>query len=54
MKTTSNKLAARIRFDAKRFRSLKQEILQLDYFCKGTVFAYSGPSGPLIPFEVVH
>jgi len=37
MKTTSNKLAARIRFDAQRFRSLKQEILQLDYFCKGTV-----------------
>jgi hypothetical protein len=38
METTSKpKLAARIRSDARRFRSLKQQILRLDYFCKGTV-----------------
>ena len=38
MKATSKtKLAALIRFDAQRFASLKREIVQLDYFCKGTV-----------------
>ena len=38
MKATSNtKLAAVIRSDAQHFASLKQEIAQLDYFCKGTV-----------------
>jgi hypothetical protein len=31
------KLAALIRSDAQRFESLKREILQLDYFCKGTL-----------------
>src|SRR5712692_3347856 len=31
------KLAALIRSDAQRFESLKREIVQLDYFCKGTV-----------------
>jgi hypothetical protein len=38
MKTTpTTKLAALIRSDAQRFESLKREIIQLDYFCKGTV-----------------
>lgn len=38
MKATSKtKLAALIRSDAQRFESLKREIVQLDYFCKGTV-----------------
>ncbi len=38
MKATSKaKLAALIRTDAQRFESLKQEIVQLDYFRKGTV-----------------
>ena len=38
MKATSpTKLAALIRSDAQRFASLKQEIVHLDYFCKGTV-----------------
>ena len=31
------RLAARIRSDAQNFESLKKEIVQLDYFCKGTV-----------------
>jgi len=31
------KLAALIRSDAQRFESLKREIVQLDYFCKGTL-----------------
>ena len=31
------RLAALILSDAQRFASLKQEIVQLDYFCKGTV-----------------
>jgi hypothetical protein len=31
------KLAALILSDAQRFAALKQEIVQLDYFCKGTV-----------------
>ena len=38
MKTTSNrKLTTLIEKDAQRFESLKQELMQLDYFCKGTV-----------------
>ena len=38
MKTPSKaKLAALIRSDAQRFESLKREIVQLDYFCKGTL-----------------
>jgi hypothetical protein len=38
MKANSqNKLATRIRSDTQRFESLKREIVQLDYFCKGTV-----------------
>jgi hypothetical protein len=38
MKATSKtKLAARILSDAQRFESLKQEILQLHYFSKGTL-----------------
>ena len=38
MRTTSNqKLTILIRQDAQRFESLKQEVTQLDYFCKGTV-----------------
>jgi len=38
MRTISNqKLTALIRQDAQRFESLKQEVMQLDYFCKGTV-----------------
>ncbi len=38
MKATSKaRLDALIHSDAQRFESLKQEIVQLDYFCKGTV-----------------
>src|ERR1700746_1905279 len=38
MKANSQtRLAIRIRSDAQRFESLKREITQLDYFCKGTV-----------------
>ena len=38
MKATSQaRLAALLLSDAQRFESLKQEIVQLDYFCKGTV-----------------
>jgi|SRR5450631_1156358 hypothetical protein len=38
MKAASKaKLAALIRSDAQRFESLKREIVQLDYFCKGTL-----------------
>ena len=38
MRTISNqKLTTLIRQDAQRFASLKQEVMQLDYFCKGTV-----------------
>jgi hypothetical protein len=38
MKATSKaKLVALIRADAQRFDSLKREIVQLDYFCKGTL-----------------
>ena len=38
MKATSKaRLAALILSDAQRFAALKQEFLQLDYFCKGTV-----------------
>jgi hypothetical protein len=36
-KTSKEKLAALIRQDAQRFESLKQEVMRLDYFCKGTV-----------------
>ena len=34
---SSLRLTTLIRRDAQRFQSLKREILQLDYFCKGTV-----------------
>lgn len=34
---SSRKLATLVRRDAQRFESLQREILQLDYFCKGTV-----------------
>jgi hypothetical protein len=38
MRTISKpRLALLIQSDAQRFLSLKQEILQLDYFCKGTL-----------------
>jgi hypothetical protein len=38
MRQTSNRrLATLIRHDAQRFESLKREIVQLNYFCKGTV-----------------
>jgi hypothetical protein len=38
MKAVSKaRLAALILSDAQRFAALKQEIVQLDYFCKGTV-----------------
>jgi len=38
MRKTSNQLSTTlIRQDAQRFESLKQEVMQLDYFCKGTV-----------------
>jgi hypothetical protein len=36
-KTSNHKLTILIRLDAQRFESLKQEVMQLDYFCKGTV-----------------
>ena len=36
-KTSNQKLTTLIRLDAQRFESLKQEVMQLDYFCKGTV-----------------
>ena len=35
--TTKARLAALIRSDAQRFESLKRQLVQLDYFCKGTV-----------------
>ena len=35
--TSKAKLAALILSDARRFEALKQQIVQLDYFCKGTV-----------------
>lgn len=35
--TPKTRLAALIRSDADRFAALKREIVQLDYFCKGTV-----------------
>jgi len=35
--TSKAKLATIILSDAKRFAALKRQILQLDYFCKGTV-----------------
>ena len=35
--TSQAKLAALILSDAQRFEVLKRQILQLDYFCKGTV-----------------
>jgi hypothetical protein len=35
--TSKGRLATLIRQDAQRFESLKREIVQLDYFCKGTV-----------------
>jgi hypothetical protein len=34
---SKGRLATLIRRDAQRFESLKREIVQLDYFCKGTV-----------------
>ena len=34
--TSKAKLAALILSDARRFEALKQQIVQLDYFCKGT------------------
>jgi hypothetical protein len=34
---SKQKLVTLIRQDAQRFESLKQQIMQLDYFCKGTV-----------------
>jgi hypothetical protein len=36
-KTSNPKLAALVRQDEQRFESLKQQLMQLDYFCKGTV-----------------
>ena len=36
-KISSQKLTILIQRDAQRFASLKQEVMQLDYFCKGTV-----------------
>lgn len=36
-KLSNQKLTTFIQRDAQRFESLKQEVLQLDYFCKGTV-----------------
>jgi hypothetical protein len=36
-KISNQKLTTLIQRDAQRFASLKQEVLQLDYFCKGTV-----------------
>ena len=35
--TTKTRLAALLRSDAQRFESLKRQLVQLDYFCKGTV-----------------
>src|ERR1700730_2355503 len=35
--TSKTKLAGLVRSDAQRFASLKREIVQLNYFCKGTV-----------------
>ena len=35
--TSKARLAALILSDAQRFATLKREIVQLDYFCKGTV-----------------
>jgi hypothetical protein len=35
--TARTRLAALIHSDAERFAALKHEIVQLDYFCKGTV-----------------
>ena len=34
---STHRLATRIRRDAQRFKALKREIAQLDYFCQGTV-----------------
>jgi hypothetical protein len=34
---STGRLATLIRRDAQRFEALKREIVQLDYFCKGTV-----------------
>ena len=34
---STDRLATLIRRDAQRFKALKSEIVQLDYFCKGTV-----------------
>src|SRR5438552_667436 len=34
---SNNRLATLIRRDVQRFEALKREIVQLDYFCKGTV-----------------
>jgi hypothetical protein len=36
-KISNQKLTTLIQRDAQSFTSLKQEVLQLDYFCKGTV-----------------
>ena len=36
-KTSQARLAARILSDAQRFAALKRQIVQLDYFCKGTL-----------------
>src|SRR3954463_11179608 len=36
-KTSNQTLSTLIQKDAQRFASLKQEVMQLDYFCKGTV-----------------
>ena len=35
--SSKTRLAALIRSDAQRFEALQREIVQLDYFCKGTV-----------------
>src|SRR5213594_1927990 len=40
------RLVAMIRSDAQRFESLKREIVQLDYFCKGTVLKRMMKCGP--------
>src|SRR5437016_2721440 len=34
---STSRLATLLRRDAQRFEALKREIVQLDYFCKGTV-----------------
>ena len=51
MKANSQtRLAARIRSDTQRFESLKREIVQLNYFCKGTVLKRMMKCGkPLAP-----